>query len=105
MNMVEKVARAMRMADTDAKVGALWEPGERATYEAAWDDAPPYSEEAEYNYERMKIREKWLGRARAALEAMKAPTQSMLDTSYRDDALGPGAYLHIWQTMLDAALS
>jgi hypothetical protein len=71
MDIEEQVARAMRLAETDAQVGDKWEPGERARYDEAWNDAPEGDEDAAYNPDRKRIREKWLLRARAAIAALR----------------------------------
>lgn len=60
----------------------------------------------ESDYTRMK----WLGLARAALEALRTPTEEMLGVlveAYGDVAALPiadGVPLDVWQRMIDAAL-
>lgn len=54
----------------------------------------------------------WLGFARTAIDAMREPTETMIDAAHEDWAWGPGTNLddtdadatRCWGTMIDAAL-
>ena len=106
MNMIEKVARAI---DRDA-----------------WSHFDAYCKLKQYSPEEIRTRmqesshlQKSLTNARAAIEAMREPTQEMVDVGYReiDDCidfynydsdcgydLGAFAPTSTWQAMIDAAL-
>jgi hypothetical protein len=82
--MVERVARAIHAAFNDS--GA-------ADYTYAWDDP-------------LAGRDHFRLLARAAIEAMREPTATMIDAAYdRHGALPRSAYAYDYNLMIDAALS
>jgi hypothetical protein len=85
MDMVERVARGMYEAEPDAHRFPDWD-------KLTADD---------------ELRRRFLRQARAAIEAMREPTEAMLRSGTDHDAEGGGTGnpLAIYTAMIDAALS
>lgn len=99
MSMVERVAEAM--CDDFLRV---------VFGEMGWDgNPPPNAEDLERDWREGEWREQkdmWMRAARAAIEAMREPTDAMVDAAMDRDLLGYDAPpSSVWQAMIDAALN
>ena len=81
MTMLERVARAMSAVSEARAPGML-----------PYDDSPQY------------IRDQWMELARAAVEAMREPTEAVEDAGW-SEALDDSHPVVIYQAMLDAILN
>lgn len=82
--VIERAAQAAREAE-NVRLGGILPPWEQSTDET---------------------REAWRGIARAVLDAIREPSDAMLDAACRADGLprpNPAALIY-WQAMIDAAL-
>ena len=92
MTMIEKVARAIRDAFPHQMVGSRPKP--------TWDQLSDGD------------REVWRNMARAALAAMRVPTEGMIEAGHapwakfgKDAAVRPSEIADLWENMIDFALA
>lgn len=99
MRMVERVARAIH--DAECTCGTWREP---ATKEQMSTFFAPFSKT---HYHSEDSIEGWVEVARAAIEAMREPTEAMLEIG-GDTSIEEGEHIDerkAWRRMIDAALS
>jgi hypothetical protein len=92
--MVERVARALHAQYH----GAMMAGGAAETAEVAWKRADASGDH-----------DQWRAEARAAIEAMREPTDAMIEAAVTADAAEPihfGAHeaIAMWRAMIDAAV-
>ncbi len=104
MDMIEKVAMALFASERSYAAGRfdrLWEKLPEANYEKDWGEGPVFVEPGKESYRK---------RARAAIEAMRGPTPSMLNAapatkSETFKAIWPAICGDVYRAMIDAALT
>ena len=95
MDMIAKVARAVATADWRAEIEEWAEPERWLVAADAYDLT---NNNGRFRYDLI---------ARAAIEAMREPTETMLkagDLPGWDDSVSIGLSGEVWQAMIDAAL-
>ena len=90
--MVEKVARALCAASSEQWRSGTYQLRTGPNFE--WED-----------HEADDLNNHWRSKARAAIEAMREPTISMIDAGdFREAGNGPDLVAAMYHAMIDAAL-